>query len=1079
MKFKILLLSATFLIAANQHSYSADVTWNTVQTVAASTDVNTSGTLVDARGFGSSSQTVNGVAFGNTSNYSDTFNTPFTGYMGGQSFIGANNPEGIAYATLLDSGRYHTTSPLRQNFTLSNLTVGQDYLIQFWVADYRTFPNDRNLTISGGANSSGQMNYLDGDNSFSTTDASYVIGYFTADSTSQVFNLSANEDVQINAVQLRAASRPGARALAITNFTRQSSGDYIIDFVGAPFTAYQVTKSPDLTTPFGALTEPLEATTDTNGLGTATVPASEASEAKEFYRLATAIEFPLRSGLTAIDSNGQLDFDRAKWLARNNLIYQSAPSLNSESVPLGSGRVGAALWVDPANGLTAHLNRPEGVPAMGGLGTVRIRNLSSLTTLENYRGTLAVHDGIFTQEAGNLKVTSFFRWGGEELVIDVQGAPPAETVIVELSTYKNTHNTIASNVPGAEISGANCIAVCGADGSLPNSYPDFRATQFLAAQAAGTNVVAASNANGATLTFKPHPNGTYRVVIPVKIWTGNLVNLTSLKSEALAATAAPLATDPFTSMIATQKAAFQAMWENCAMIRLASKDGETRYIEQMIVLDTYIRLSAALTPLPAAGGGETRMFSWRPTPRWALYNWYQNLRPLNYANIASGLTEANFATWNTFMNWQPALRQHAATTFPTYEGTAYPEFTDGQPGTAGSLLTSQSYQGQNLTQPSVRWYHSRNFSTTLEIISCAIAEYRYRQDETFLTNRWPMIREGMLFHRSLLMSSGLGTDGKYHYLSVNSRENNWDDDDDMPDVSNIRALLPVVMELALTRGDTTLYTKLNDLVGKLPDFPTTTRDGVTTLAWSAVTRDTGHNEENPDLDAIWPANAIGDTSEPALIELANNTLDKRVFKESYDWHPTTVQAARMGRADLYQSALLYGIEKFLVYSQGFSSWNGGTTDQDIDTEFTAVQSYAAHEALVQNYDGLLRFANAWPSNWEAIAWLPTEGGHRVGLEVVDGTLQVASIDLGSSSPAMRIRNPWPGQTFSIRDLTDNEQLYSGDQAIATVAAINGHRLLIEKSSKPLSSFSYQAIVDYPNNRPNSLGSRRFGKARTR
>lgn len=71
----------------------------------------------------------------------------------------------------------------------------------------------------------------------------------------------------------------------ITQVTRNGLGDVVIDFLGQPNTTYNVTKSPDLTTAFGPLTTPLTATTNGLGVGQAIVPASEASESKEFYRI--------------------------------------------------------------------------------------------------------------------------------------------------------------------------------------------------------------------------------------------------------------------------------------------------------------------------------------------------------------------------------------------------------------------------------------------------------------------------------------------------------------------------------------------------------------------------------------------------------------------------------------------------------------------------------------------------------------------------------------------------------------------------------------------------------------------------
>ena len=214
--YNMLIISCATLAFAGSAS-AANVIWGTVQTVSSSTDVNTSGTSVYAKGFGSNT-TVNGVTFDATSSYSDNFFASYTGFLTTATvpvtFIGTNNAEGQAYATLLDSGRYFQSQTMTGNFTLSNLTVGQEYLVQFWVADFRTFPlADRNETITGGANTSGPLAYLDnGDNSAS--DASYVIGTFIADNTmSQLFTLNANQDVLINAVQLRAIPEPSAALL--------------------------------------------------------------------------------------------------------------------------------------------------------------------------------------------------------------------------------------------------------------------------------------------------------------------------------------------------------------------------------------------------------------------------------------------------------------------------------------------------------------------------------------------------------------------------------------------------------------------------------------------------------------------------------------------------------------------------------------------------------------------------------------------------------------------------------------------------------------------------------------------------
>jgi len=78
---------------------------------------------------------------------------------------------------------------------------------------------------------------------------------------------------------------PPSTDLKIVSVTRNGTGQVIINFTGAPDTEYDVTKSPDLTTTFSPLTVPLTATTNGSGQGQAVIPATEASEGREFYRI--------------------------------------------------------------------------------------------------------------------------------------------------------------------------------------------------------------------------------------------------------------------------------------------------------------------------------------------------------------------------------------------------------------------------------------------------------------------------------------------------------------------------------------------------------------------------------------------------------------------------------------------------------------------------------------------------------------------------------------------------------------------------------------------------------------------------
>lgn len=202
--------SAVFVAASAQ---AAVITWQTPKTIAAGSDVSTDGKQVFGRNIGlatgNPSAIVNGVDFGfNNPNWAVTFSevgwaSNYAANATSQTFGG---PDAANYTSVLNTGRFGGTSA---SFTLGNLTVGTEYLIQFWVDDYRAFNNNRTESISaGGANTNINtplLAYLDADGPIH---GQYVIGTWTADATSITFNVAGNEAVAYSAIQVRAIPEP-------------------------------------------------------------------------------------------------------------------------------------------------------------------------------------------------------------------------------------------------------------------------------------------------------------------------------------------------------------------------------------------------------------------------------------------------------------------------------------------------------------------------------------------------------------------------------------------------------------------------------------------------------------------------------------------------------------------------------------------------------------------------------------------------------------------------------------------------------------------------------------------------------
>ena len=186
------------ILAALPHlSPAASITWDTPQPISAATDVSTEGSYFGswAPYNGNANQfPVNGVTFQGF----DTLGISNSGFAGGGPFFGTHTTGDSNYNSLVTYGTY--ANGTTANFTLNGngarpLTVGRQYLVQAWVSDARNLGGFRSQNISG----SGAMAFPSDGSGM----GSWVIGRFTADASSQLFDITANASAQLNLLQVR------------------------------------------------------------------------------------------------------------------------------------------------------------------------------------------------------------------------------------------------------------------------------------------------------------------------------------------------------------------------------------------------------------------------------------------------------------------------------------------------------------------------------------------------------------------------------------------------------------------------------------------------------------------------------------------------------------------------------------------------------------------------------------------------------------------------------------------------------------------------------------------------------------
>jgi hypothetical protein len=194
-----------------------------------------------------------------------------------------------------------------------------------------------------------------------------------------------------------------------------------------------------------------------------------------------------------------------------------------------------------------------------------------------------------------------------------------------------------------------------------------------------------------------------------------------------------------------------------------------------------------------------------------------------------------------------------------------------------------------------------------------------------------------------------------------------------------------------------------------------------------------HNGVNLDLEAVWPYGIIGDTGPDSA--LATRTYQHRTNVYGPDWSFDALQAARLGLGSEVAAALTHVTQSYQAFANGLALLsggnNGGTSEPYV--EQLGVVAAALNEALVQDYDGTLRLAPAWPQGWDAAGTVFVQRGSKVHVQVKSGSVTMAVVEAGATG-TMDVRNPWPGQPAMVVD---------GDTSMRVVAPTSGNTVALQ------------------------------------
>ena len=773
-------------------------------------------------------------------------------------------------------------------------------------------------------------------------------------------------------------------------------------------------------------------------------------------------------GATTAWHDGRFVVDVAGVVGRSDIVLGQPNLLASQAMPLGNGQLGVAVW--SANGLTAQLNRVDTLPHRLSPGQVIIPGLAKLTKAKDYQGRLDLYNGEFVERGGGMTATAYVQPESDMLIIDVTGADPDRAQTVELTLWppREPHAGVAGN--------SGLLSETWTDNLEPGaSGRRFGSLAGLSAEGRSVSL-AIKNNRTITLSVMPQSNGSFRVLAPAPHYAGE-------KPPERAAAQALLQRAP-----ESHRLWWNSFWRRAGLIKVSSADGSGEYMENLRDISLFTAAAERGKEYPGSQGGIADLFSSvRDTHRWdpAAF-WHLNLSMQVAANIGAGLPELNTPYFNLYRENLNNIENWTIHHMQGRSGACVPEtmrFNGVGIEYEVAAPPAAPVTALDCDAESIPFYNARTLSTGAEVSLWIWRQYLAGNDRPFLVRNYPVMAASARF---LLAYEKPGRDGLLHTSPSNAHETQWDTTDPTTDIAARMALFPATIQAAKLLGrDAQLVRELQSALTKIPPFPRTQEKAPLTLlpvSADAEGRDViadsylpdakNLNTENIGLYPVWPFGLIGDSS--PLLALARRTYTYRpypVYPVSADWCFDPIQAARLGLGGEVGTALVKLTETYQKFVNGLANWGGGS---EFYIEQAGVTADALQEALVQDYDGLIRIAPAIPPGWNFEGTVFVHGKTKVDVQIIDGIVTTVVIEAGTNE-RLRLRNPWPGSKFTVQN-PESGVLLIKDEANQEVSfpVEAGRHYIVTRMPGATPKLRFAAITGEPARVAKNLGSSEIG-----
>jgi alpha-L-fucosidase 2 len=333
---------------------------------------------------------------------------------------------------------------------------------------------------------------------------------------------------------------------------------------------------------------------------------------------------------------------------------------------------------------------------------------------------------------------------------------------------------------------------------------------------------------------------------------------------------------------------------------------------------------------------------------WGGQYWFQNTRPMYWPCLMAGdfdLMLPLFRMYRQILPGNSALVQQ----YYGHDGAYFQE-------------TSPFWGGLPFMGPDEQALYTHHYFTPiLELSMMMLDYYDYTGDADFARSYLlPIASAGLEFFDRHFPRDSTG-----HLLldPDNSIEMFWKVHDPAPDLAGLHAVLGRMLMLPATLAPDTLKEKWRRLLSIVPPLPIDSTAGERRLLpYTGPQTAKSHNEENPELYAIYPFRLFGVGK--AGLELARHSFDIRKCPQKGCWSQDPVEAAMLGYTVMAEEDVRYALTRKDPGQKFDAFWAAGH-DYLPDEDNGGNGVNGLQQMLLQTDGRRLLLLPAWPKDWDA------------------------------------------------------------------------------------------------------------------